>query len=104
MRPSCRMSISLQSPNRFLRPPCKSYHLEPPLRDPVRSRAENSRIVTRLSRSMEVGGLDSDGREFKNAQEMWREQVGEEGDENKKTQWYSDGVAYWEVSTIESTG
>ncbi|KAJ9140904.1 hypothetical protein P3X46_031496 [Hevea brasiliensis] len=42
---------------------------------------------------MEVAGSDSDGREFKNADEMWREQT---GDDNKKTQWYREGVAYWE--------
>ncbi|KAG8639245.1 hypothetical protein MANES_14G126000v8 [Manihot esculenta] len=42
---------------------------------------------------MEVAGSDSDGREFRNADEMWREQT---GDDNKKTQWYRDGVAYWE--------
>ena len=30
---------------------------------------------------MEAAGCDSDGREFKNAQEMWREQIGDEGDD-----------------------
>ncbi|WRX26066.1 Alpha-N-methyltransferase NTM1 - like 1 [Theobroma cacao] len=47
---------------------------------------------------MEAAGFDCDGREFKNAQEMWREQIGEadEGENHKKTQWYSEGVAYWE--------
>ncbi|XP_017978430.1 PREDICTED: alpha N-terminal protein methyltransferase 1 isoform X2 [Theobroma cacao] len=47
---------------------------------------------------MEAAGFDSDGREFKNAQEMWREQIGDadEGDNHKKTQWYREGVAYWE--------
>ncbi|XVE89429.1 hypothetical protein DITRI_Ditri19aG0200900 [Diplodiscus trichospermus] len=45
---------------------------------------------------MEAAGLDSDGKEFKNAQEMWREQIGDEGDDSKKTQWYREGVAYWE--------
>lgn len=44
---------------------------------------------------MEVSGLDSDGRQFKNAEEMWREKV---GDPNKKTEWYRQGVGYWEVS------
>lgn len=49
---------------------------------------------------MEAAGSDSDGREFKNPQEMWREQIGDadEGDNHKKTQWYREGVAYWEVS------
>ncbi|XP_002533771.2 alpha N-terminal protein methyltransferase 1 [Ricinus communis] len=42
---------------------------------------------------MEVTGTDSDGREFKNAEEMWREQT---GDGTKKTQWYRDGVSYWQ--------
>jgi len=44
---------------------------------------------------MEAAGTDSDGREFKNPDEMWLEHT---GDINKKTQWYHDGVAYWEVS------
>ncbi|GAV70021.1 Methyltransf_PK domain-containing protein, partial [Cephalotus follicularis] len=42
---------------------------------------------------MEVGGLDSDGHEFRNADEMWREHA---GDQHLKTQWYHDGVAYWQ--------
>ncbi|XVF23037.1 hypothetical protein REPUB_Repub13aG0003400 [Reevesia pubescens] len=45
---------------------------------------------------MEASGSDSDGKEFKNAQEMWREQIGDEGDDIKKTLWYRHGVAYWE--------
>ena len=44
---------------------------------------------------MEAAGTDSDGREFKSPDEMWLEHT---GDNNKKTQWYRDGVAYWEVS------
>lgn len=42
---------------------------------------------------MDAGGLDSDGREFNTAEDMWREQA---GDPSKKTQWYRDGVSYWE--------
>ncbi|GMI77458.1 hypothetical protein like AT5G44450 [Hibiscus trionum] len=45
------------------------------------------------SSAMEAAGTDSDGREFKSAQEMWREQA---GDDPKKSQWYREGVAYWE--------
>lgn len=48
--------------------------------------------------SMQKGGSDSDGREFKSAEEMWREQVGE--DQSKKTEWYREGVGYWEVSSL----
>lgn len=48
--------------------------------------------------SMQKGGSDSDGREFKSAEEMWREQVGE--DQSKKTDWYREGVGYWEVSAL----
>ncbi|KAG5057778.1 hypothetical protein JHK82_012758 [Glycine max] len=44
-------------------------------------------------RCMDAGGLDSDGREFNTAEDMWREQA---GDPSKKTQWYRDGVSYWE--------
>ncbi|KAJ0081301.1 hypothetical protein Patl1_11557 [Pistacia atlantica] len=45
---------------------------------------------------MELRGLDSNGKQFKNAEEMWREQIGEEGEPHKKTQWYREGVSYWE--------
>ncbi|XP_027347575.1 alpha N-terminal protein methyltransferase 1 [Abrus precatorius] len=48
---------------------------------------------SRIIRCMDAAGLDSDGREFKSAEDMWREQT---GDSNKKTQWYRDGVSYWE--------
>ncbi|KAK6796346.1 hypothetical protein RDI58_004047 [Solanum bulbocastanum] len=44
---------------------------------------------------METGGLDSDGRTFKNAEEMWREEVGD-GDTQKKFQWYNKGINYWQ--------
>ncbi|KAA8514782.1 hypothetical protein F0562_017961 [Nyssa sinensis] len=47
---------------------------------------------------MEVGGSDSNGREFNNAEEMWREEV---GDHQKKTEWYRQGVGYWE--DVEAT-
>ncbi|CAJ1935924.1 unnamed protein product [Sphenostylis stenocarpa] len=42
---------------------------------------------------MDAAGLDSYGREFETADEMWREHA---GDSSKKTQWYRDGVSYWE--------
>ncbi|GAA0172436.1 methyltransferase [Lithospermum erythrorhizon] len=42
---------------------------------------------------MEFVGLDSEGREFKNSDEMWREEV---GDSTKKTQWYNQGIHYWQ--------
>jgi protein N-terminal methyltransferase len=46
---------------------------------------------------MEFGGSDSSGREFKNADEMWRDQA---GDPSKKTEWYRQGVGYWQVCTL----
>ncbi|XXG68562.1 hypothetical protein AAC387_Pa06g1619 [Persea americana] len=45
---------------------------------------------------MEAVGSDSDGREFKNANEMWREEIGGEGEADKKQEWYRKGVGYWE--------
>ncbi|KAF5193511.1 Alpha n-terminal protein methyltransferase [Thalictrum thalictroides] len=45
---------------------------------------------------METSGLDSDGREFKNAEEMWKEEIGEEGDLHKKSEWYRKAVGYWQ--------
>lgn len=50
----------------------------------------------RRQTQMEMGGLDSDGRKFKNAEEMWREEVGD-GDSQKKSQWYNKGIKYWQV-------
>ncbi|KAA0052465.1 alpha N-terminal protein methyltransferase 1 isoform X2 [Cucumis melo var. makuwa] len=34
-----------------------------------------------------------DGHEFKNAEEMWREHV---GNPTKRTEWYREGVGYWQ--------
>ncbi|KAL3616795.1 hypothetical protein CASFOL_039189 [Castilleja foliolosa] len=50
---------------------------------------------------MDGGGVDSDGRAFTSAEEMWLEEVGE-GDPNKKSRWYSQGVGYWEKG-VEAT-
>ncbi|RDX69061.1 Alpha N-terminal protein methyltransferase 1, partial [Mucuna pruriens] len=50
-------------------------------------------LPNRQIRCMDAAGLDSDGREFTTADDMWREQA---GDPSKKTQWYRDGVSYWE--------
>ncbi|PON49930.1 Alpha-N-methyltransferase NTM [Trema orientale] len=57
------------------------------------SESDTVRSRTRVRASMEVGGLDSEGRQFKNADEMWTEHV---GDPTKKTEWYRQGVGYWE--------
>ncbi|EPS73318.1 hypothetical protein M569_01434, partial [Genlisea aurea] len=40
-------------------------------------------------------GVDSEGRSFTCAEEMWREEVGED-DPVKRGQWISEGVGYWE--------
>ncbi|KAL8508276.1 hypothetical protein ACS0TY_018749 [Phlomoides rotata] len=47
------------------------------------------------SLQMDGGGVDSDGRQFGSAEEMWREEVGD-SDPFKKSQWYSQGVGYWQ--------
>ncbi|KAM1045293.1 hypothetical protein EV1_035912 [Malus domestica] len=62
-------------------PLCDVVFSQDPFNTPNRRR---NRTETRVS--MEKGGLDSAGREFKNAEEMWREQLGE--DHSKKTEWY----------------
>ncbi|CAM8905928.1 unnamed protein product [Rhodiola kirilowii] len=50
--------------------------------------------------NMDFAGMDSDGRTFTSADEMWREAIGHDGDAlntcNNKAQWYHDGVAYWQ--------
>ncbi|KAM7265430.1 hypothetical protein ACFE04_003113 [Oxalis oulophora] len=57
--------------------------------------SSSTTINHRVRVTMEqLSGLDSDGREFKSANDMWKEHT---GDDDKKTQWYSDGVAYWEA-------
>lgn len=48
---------------------------------------------------MDGRGIDSEGHEFNSAEEMWRDQIGN-GDPLKKSQWYSQGVGYWQVLTI----
>lgn len=80
--------------------PYKTPHLS--LQTPIRyllpsnpARLNTPYTAAAIQSPMEAAGLDSDGREFKNSDEMWREQT---GDDNKKTQWYRDGVSYWEVS------
>ncbi|KAK4488070.1 hypothetical protein RD792_003812 [Penstemon davidsonii] len=58
----------------------------------------NSKLLRLTPRVIMDGfGTDSEGRQFKNAEEMWREQVGD-ADPLKKSQWYSDGVGYWQGS------
>lgn len=55
-----------------------------------------ARRAFRCRTQMEMGGLDSDGRTFKNADEMWREQVGDD-DPQKKFQWYNKAINFWQV-------
>ncbi|KAJ6815151.1 alpha N-terminal protein methyltransferase 1 [Iris pallida] len=47
---------------------------------------------------MESGGLDSDGRGFGSAEEMWREEIGLglADSSAKRTDWYSKGISYWQ--------
>ncbi|XP_070024453.1 alpha N-terminal protein methyltransferase 1 isoform X4 [Nicotiana sylvestris] len=59
------------------------------------ARRARTPLAVRPLTQMEIGGLDSDGREFRNADEMWREEVGD-GDHQKKSQWYNKGINYWE--------
>lgn len=63
------------------------------------ARRARTALAARPLTQMEIGGLDSDGREFRNADEMWREEVGD-GDHQKKSQWYNKGINYWEVSSL----
>ena len=54
---------------------------------------------------MEGGGVDSDGRKFRNADQMWREEIGGKGDlcgGDKRNNWYRKGIEYWEVMTLLS--
>ncbi|XP_010906041.1 alpha N-terminal protein methyltransferase 1 [Elaeis guineensis] len=48
---------------------------------------------------MDAGGLDSDGRGFSSAKEMWREEIGigEAKDGSKRHEWYRKGIAYWQA-------
>ncbi|KZV34268.1 alpha N-terminal protein methyltransferase 1 [Dorcoceras hygrometricum] len=62
---------------------------------PIHLKFSRRLLHVRVAFNMDSGGIDSDGREFKNAEEMWREEVGE-ADPMKKSQWYSQGIAYWQ--------
>ncbi|KAK4440280.1 Alpha N-terminal protein methyltransferase 1 [Sesamum alatum] len=60
------------------------------------SRLSRVSVITPLKcLQMNGRGVDSEGREFNNAEEMWREEVGD-GDPLKKSHWYSQGVGYWQ--------
>ncbi|CAI9094629.1 OLC1v1030397C3 [Oldenlandia corymbosa var. corymbosa] len=74
-----------------LRPciPSYSYNYGCCLREPLRKGISGCLLQNKMNHS----GLDSDGREFNNSDEMWREQV---GDQSKKTEWYTKGVSYWQ--------
>ncbi|CAA6657980.1 unnamed protein product [Spirodela intermedia] len=52
---------------------------------------------------MEAEGVDSQGRAFRNAGEMWREEIGGDGEGSedaaggyKRNEWYRKGITYWE--------
>ncbi|XP_068656637.1 alpha N-terminal protein methyltransferase 1 [Aristolochia californica] len=45
---------------------------------------------------MEVSGSDSDGREFRTVEELWKEEIGDENEAEKRKGWYRKGVGYWE--------
>ncbi|KAK1416974.1 hypothetical protein QVD17_26094 [Tagetes erecta] len=51
------------------------------------------KLKARSQIDMEISGLDNTGRQFKNADEMWREEI---GDSQKKFDWYRNGVGYWQ--------
>ncbi|KAJ0508976.1 putative protein methyltransferase [Helianthus annuus] len=53
----------------------------------------SSSVRARPNTQMEISGLDSNGRQFKNPDEMWQEEV---GDSQKKHDWYSNDVGYWQ--------
>ncbi|KAK9156327.1 hypothetical protein Sjap_003807 [Stephania japonica] len=74
---------------------CPSVLEFEPRRDSPIARNRSQPLLEVSCTTMETRGMDSTGREFTNAEEMWREQIGEE-DGHKKRQWYSNGVGYWE--------
>ncbi|GKF23816.1 hypothetical protein Tco_0076138, partial [Tanacetum coccineum] len=43
--------------------------------------------------TMDISGSDYDGREYKNSDEMWKQET---GDHQKKRDWYGNAVAYWQ--------
>ncbi|KAJ3670037.1 hypothetical protein LUZ60_010361 [Juncus effusus] len=55
------------------------------------------RCGARRRTGMEASGLDSNGRQFSSAGEMWREEIGEGGEEKGKlVDWYNKGISYWQ--------
>lgn len=61
---------------------------------------------------MDAAGLDTEGRGFTSAREMWKEELGAEdcGDESndacraKRSDWYQKGIAYWQVIGVSAHG
>lgn len=49
---------------------------------------------------MDLPGVDSDGRQFARASEMWQEEIGaaaeSDSDPTKLRDWYSKGISYWQ--------
>jgi len=50
---------------------------------------------------MQSGGQDSDGNKFRNAKEMWSQEI---STPSCKTEWYSKGIAYWETVEASTDG
>ncbi|CAI9783503.1 unnamed protein product [Fraxinus pennsylvanica] len=86
------VSPPLPKPN----PSPSSHSLHSRYPRPQLPKSSGGRVsVNNPNHEMDAGGIDSDGREFKNAEEMWREEVGV-ADPSKKSNWYTEGVGYWQ--------
>ncbi|KAF1888513.1 hypothetical protein Lal_00011286 [Lupinus albus] len=49
-------------------------------------------FLARKTSYVDINGVDSDGRQFNTADDMWKEHTGES---KKKFEWYNDAVTYW---------
>ncbi|KAF7849306.1 hypothetical protein BT93_L0998 [Corymbia citriodora subsp. variegata] len=102
VQPSCARSLGVSSPQTRFEPSAKPLFRHFPLRSTASRPAAALTEKLRASGIMEGSGFDSEGREFKSAEEMWTEEIGKEGDVHKRKEWYRQGVGYWEKG-VEAT-
>ncbi|XP_071717071.1 alpha N-terminal protein methyltransferase 1 [Rutidosis leptorrhynchoides] len=60
---------------------------------PTHHKHSKCTVRTNTRNQMEISGLDNTGRQFKNPDEMWKQEI---GDSQKKVDWYRNGVGYWQ--------
>ena len=69
------------------------------------SRMDGDSTAAGVAVEVAVAGWDSEGRTFLSAEQMWREEAGEDDGHTsaeaatKRREWYGKGVGYWQVGS-----